>query len=248
MKIKFYAHASFRLEGDGIAVVTDPYTPGPEVSNFARIDEPADIVIMSSATDRFHSDPSHISGNPTVVNAVEVVTRHAVATEQGASTGASNGQGSGKVTVKGVTIQAFPSMESLTWAYGRDPEDNAMYLFTLEGIRFLHIGDIGNPLSAAHLAQLAGNVDVMFALTGGNSTIALDDLDAAIQVIKPRVIIPMHYFHPKGRLKILPLSDFLSRYPNEMITQVGGSELELTQEVLSTLPTTPHIYVLEQSR
>ena len=26
MKIKFYAHASFRLEGDGLAVITDPYT------------------------------------------------------------------------------------------------------------------------------------------------------------------------------------------------------------------------------
>ena len=25
MKIKFYAHASFRLEADGLAVTTDPY-------------------------------------------------------------------------------------------------------------------------------------------------------------------------------------------------------------------------------
>jgi len=25
MKIKFYAHASFRLEGDGLAIVTDPF-------------------------------------------------------------------------------------------------------------------------------------------------------------------------------------------------------------------------------
>src|SRR3954451_13231339 len=114
MKIKFYAHASFRLEADGIAIVTDPYTPGPQVSNFDPIDEPADIVIMSSATDRFHSDPSHILGNPTVVNAVDVV--------------ASKGDG---VVVKGVTIQAYPSMESLTWDFGRDPEDNAMYRFEL---------------------------------------------------------------------------------------------------------------------
>jgi L-ascorbate metabolism protein UlaG (beta-lactamase superfamily) len=228
MKIKFYAHASFRLEGDGVVVVTDPYTPGPAVSNFDPIMEEADVVIMSSATDRFHSDPSHILGNPAIVNAVEIV-------------GAPDSQ----VTVKGVPIRAIPSMESLTFDFGRDPEDNAMYLFEIEGIRFLHIGDIGNPLSPEQLAQLAGKVDVMFALTGGNATIALDDLDRAIEGIGPRVVIPMHYFHPKGRLKILPVSEFLDRYPPAVVTKVEGSELELTKE---TLPASQHIYVLEQSR
>ena len=231
MKIKFYAHASFRLEGDGVAVITDPYTPGPTVSNFDPINEPADLVIMSSATDRFHSDPSHVLGNPTVVNAVEVVAK-----EEG---------GENKRTVKGVPIEAFPSMESLTWDFGRDPEDNAMYLFKLGGLRFLHIGDIGNPLSEQQLAALAGQVDVMFALTGGNATIALDALDTAIQAINPRVIIPMHYFHPKGRLKILPVTEFTNRYPAEKVTFVGGTELELTP---ATLPPAQHIYVLEQSR
>jgi L-ascorbate metabolism protein UlaG (beta-lactamase superfamily) len=231
MKIKFYAHASFRLEGNGVAVVTDPYTPGPEVSNFDPIQEAADLVIMSSATDRFHSDPSHVLGNPLVVNAVEVVSQI--------------GNEANQVTVKGVPIRAFPSMESLTWEYGRDPEDNAMYLFELEGIRFLHIGDIGNALTEKQLEALAGQVDVMFALTGGNATIALDDLDTAIQAIQPRVIIPMHYFHPKGRLKILPVTEFTKRYPADMVTLVGGSELELTP---ATLPATQHIYVLEQSR
>ena len=37
MKIKFYAHASFRLEADGLAVITDPYTPGPQNSGFDPI-------------------------------------------------------------------------------------------------------------------------------------------------------------------------------------------------------------------
>ncbi len=228
MKIKFYAHASFRLEANGVAVVTDPYTPGPEVSNFDPINETADLVIMSSATDRFHSDPSHVLGNPLVVNAVEVVNQEQSAT-----------------VAKGVPIRAFPSSESLTWDYGRDPEDNAMYLFELEGLRFLHIGDIGNALSEEQLAALAGQVDVMFALAGGNSTIALDDLEKAIQAIQPRVIIPMHFFVPQGRLKILPVTEFINRYPAEMVTHVQGSELELTR---ATLPETQHIFLLEQSR
>jgi L-ascorbate metabolism protein UlaG (beta-lactamase superfamily) len=120
-----------------------------------------------------------------------------------------------------------------------------MYLFELEDIRFLHIGDIGNPLSEQHLAALAEQVDVMFALTGGHATISLDDLDAAIQAIQPRVIVPMHYFHPKGRLKILPVDDFVKRYPAEKVTFVGGPEMEITR---ASLPLTQHIFVLEQSR
>jgi hypothetical protein len=48
VKIRFYAHASFRLEADELAVITDPYTPGPQNSGFNPIDEPADIVISMS--------------------------------------------------------------------------------------------------------------------------------------------------------------------------------------------------------
>lgn len=223
MKIKFYAHASFRLEGEGLAIVTDPYTP--EASGFDPIHEPADIVIMSSATDSFHSDPSHVLGDPIVVNALEIPA--------------------GGATVKGLTIHSFPTSESLTYDFGRDPNANAMYHFTLEGIRILHMGDVGNPVEAEHLAALKGEVDLLFALTGGHATIALDDLEKAIAAIEPRVIIPMHYYSPRGVLDILPVTAFTDRYPQERVRWIGGPELSLTQ---ANLPAEPHVYVLEQSR
>jgi len=225
MKIKFYAHACFRLEGDGLAVITDPYTPGPGGSQFEPVDEPADIVLMSSATDTFHSDPSHIQGGPMIINALEIPPE-------------------GR-TIKGLHLRSFDSMESLTYDYGRDPDANAMYLFTLDGLRILHLGDIGNPVAKKQLQALHGNVDIMFALTGDQPTITLDDLETAIQAIEPRVIIPMHYYHPRGRLKILPVTAFTDRQPAGSITWVGGSELTLTSE---TLPAERHIYVLEQCR
>ncbi len=226
MKIRFYAHASFRLEADGLAVITDPYTPGPQNSGFDPIDEPADVVIMSSATDPFHSDPSHVRGDPTVVNALELPPEGA--------------------EVRGLHIRAFPAMESMTFDFGRDPDANAMYLFTLGGLRVLHMGDIRNPLSQEHLDALRGNVDVLFALTGAHATIALEDLDAAIEAIGPGVVIPMHYYSPRGVLDIEPVDTFLERHPADSITQVGGPELELTPESLPT--EAPRIYVLEQSR
>jgi L-ascorbate metabolism protein UlaG (beta-lactamase superfamily) len=230
VKITFYAHASFRLEADGLAVVTDPYTPGPKPgSGFNPIDEPADIVIMSSSTDTFHSDPSHIRGDPVVIDALALPPEG--------------------TNVKGVPIRPFPAMESLTFdfqgEFGRNPDANALYLFTLGGLRVLHLGDTGNPIPPEHLDALRGNVDIMLALAGAHATIAYDDLDVAIKAIGPRVIIPMHYYSPRGWLQIEPVDSFLSRYPANMITRVGRPHLELTP---ATLPAERHIYVLEQSR
>ena len=230
MKIKFYAHASFRLEADGLVVVTDPYTPGPGHSGFDPIEEAADLVIMSSATDDFHSDPGHVRGGPMVVNALELPPEGAEA--------------------RGVPIRSFRAYESKTFDYqsefGRDPDANALYHFTLGGLRVLHMGDIGNPVAREHLEALRGQVDILLALTGEHATIALDDLDDAIKAISPRVVIPMHYFHPRGVLKIEPVQRFLDRLPPASVTRVGGTELELTPE---TLPSdAPHVFVLEQSR
>ncbi len=89
---------------------------------------------------------------------------------------------------------------------------------------------------------------MLFALAGAHATIALDDLDdldAAIDAIGPRVVIAMHYYSPRGVLDIEPVDTFLERHPADSITRVDGPELELTPE---SLPTAPHIYVLEQSR
>jgi L-ascorbate metabolism protein UlaG (beta-lactamase superfamily) len=232
MKITFYAHASFRLEADGIVVVTDPYTPGPRASGFGRIDEPADLVIMSSATDSFHSDPSHVLGDPVVVNALALPPEG--------------------VTACGIAIRGFEAYESLTFDYqaesGRDADANALYLFTLGGLRVLHMGDLGNPMSAEHLAALRGQVDILFALTGAHATIALDDLDVAIEAIGPRVVIPMHYRAARGVLNIEPVERFLERVPADRVTRVGGTTLELTPETLPAASDAPHVFVLEQSR
>lgn len=226
MKIRFYAHASFRLETPELTVITDPFTPGPNGSGFEPINEAADLVIMSSSTDSFHSDASHVRGHPTIVDALALPPE-------------------GR-EVCGIAIRPFPAMESLTYDFGdRDPDANAMYTFTLGGVRIMHMGDIGHPVAPAHIARLAGKVDLLFALTGGHATIGLDDLDAAIAAIGPRAVIPMHYYHPRGVLDIAPVEDFLARHPPEAIMRVGGPELDLRPE---TLPRTPHIYVLEQAR
>jgi L-ascorbate metabolism protein UlaG (beta-lactamase superfamily) len=219
MRIKWYGHACFRIEGDKIAVVTDPYTP--EDAGLDPVDEPADVVVMSSATDRFHSDASMVPGDPKILNALEIADR-------------------GPVEVNYVAFEALPTMESLT--HKESPDENAIYRFELEGISILHLGDLGNPLTDEQLALLRGRVDILLALTGGPPTIELEDLERAIEEIRPRVVIPMHYQIPKLKLDILPLEAFTSRYPEDVVTRVGATEVEFS---LDTLPRTLRVYVLE---
>jgi len=219
MKIKWYGHACFRIEGDGIAIVTDPYTP--EVAGLDPVDEPADVVIMSSATDKFHSEASIVPGSPEILNALEIAGR-------------------GLVEVNGVVFEALPTMESRK--YKESPDENAIYRFELEDMSILHLGDLGNPLTDEQLARLRGRVDILLALTGGPPTIELDDLDRAIEEIGPRVVIPMHYQIPKLKLDILPLEAFTSRYQEDVVTRVGATDVEMS---FDTLPRTLRIFVLE---
>ncbi len=219
MKIKWYGHACFRIEGDGIVIVTDPYTP--EVAGLNPVDEPADVVVMSSTTDRFHSGFSMVPGDPKILNALEIAGR-------------------GPVEVNNVVFEALPTMESLK--HKESPDENAIYRFELEGISILHLGDLGNPLTAEQLTLLRGRVDILLALTGGPPTIELEDLEWTIEEIGPRVVIPMHYQIPKLKLNILPLEAFTARYPDDVVTRVGTREVEFS---FDTLPRTLRIYVLE---
>jgi L-ascorbate metabolism protein UlaG (beta-lactamase superfamily) len=226
LKIKFYAHACFRLEGNDRTIVTDPYEP--KASHFDPIDEPADLVILSSAKDRFHNDPSHVRGNPAVVNAVTIP------------------KGGGSYA--GVTVRAFPCRERAKLKLlmvGFLPRKNAMYAFNLDGLRVLHTGDIGVPFKPSYLDELRDKVDVMFALSGGVHNIDPGRLMEDIREIRPKVVIPMHFYSPKGVLEILPVEDFMARFPKDRVMRAGSSEMEITPD---SLPSETTLHVLEQSR
>jgi L-ascorbate metabolism protein UlaG (beta-lactamase superfamily) len=225
MKIKFYAHSCFRLEGETRTIVTDPYEPA--LSWFDPINEPANLVLMSSNTDRFHCDPTHVQGNPRVVNTLEI---------------------NGRQTIDGLEVRSFHARER--WQLPliirlMRPRSSAMYAFTLDGLRIFHTGDIGRRFKKEEIEELRGKVDVMFALAGGVHNIEVDDMKKAIDAIAPKVVIPMHYFSPKGRLKILPVEEIARRFPADRVVRVGGPEMEVTP---ASLPAETRLYILEQSR
>lgn len=218
MKITWLAHASFLIEGNGLRIITDPYEPN-EVMNLPPVQEPADIVLRSSDDDEAHCYIGTIPPGFELITATEIV-----------DTGA---------TVHGMKVNAVWSQESLI--HKEVARDNAMYRFTLEGIHITHMGDVGNALSEAQLAALAGT-DILLALAGGPPTIELPDLHAVIARIQPKVVIPMHYRIPGPRFSMRPVTDFTAHYPQERVRWVEGSAVSFSQE---TLPAATEVVVLQ---
>lgn len=226
MILKWYGHASFRITAsDGTSIITDPYTP--ETCGYDPIIEPADLVLISSATDTFHCRADLIPGEHAVVNALEL---------------ARNG---GSCVERGIPIRAVQSMEAYSH---RDfhPDDNGMYRFEVDGIHIGHMGDMGNPLSAAQMAFFEG-VDVLLALAGGYPTIELPDLKAVIDHVQPKLVVPMHFrtlrWRPQSQHWI---AAFLDLFDPANVDFAIATQVTLTREGLTgeTLPPSTRALVL----
>ncbi|MCK5654497.1 MAG: MBL fold metallo-hydrolase, partial [Dehalococcoidia bacterium] len=67
MKVKWLGHSAFIITSDeGIKIITDPFEPGTFGVNYGKIEEAADIVVVS------HEHPDHnyvkgVPGNPQVI-------------------------------------------------------------------------------------------------------------------------------------------------------------------------------------
>jgi L-ascorbate metabolism protein UlaG (beta-lactamase superfamily) len=221
MLVKWYGHACFRLEGGGVSVVTDPYTP--ELAGLLPVRAEADAVVISSALDGAHSNAAMIAGSPRVLNALDAVAAPVAIAD-------------------GVVVEAVAAMEGIDRP--DDPKANALYRFELDGVSVCHMGDVGRRLSREQLAPLRGRVDVLLALAGGGLTIALPDLDDAIAEIGPRVVIPMHYRTPSLRYQVGTVEEFLDRRPGDPAIRHAGATMEITRD---TLPGVLTVHVLAPS-
>ena len=207
MKLKWYGHASFRITADsGSSIITDPYDP--RTAGYKPFTEPADVVVISSDNDSFHCNEHLIPGEHITINALELAR-------------------SGQARVEhGVRFTAVEAMEALNHRE-HDPDQNGMYRMVVDGISIGHMGDIGNALTQAQLEFFSG-VDVLLALAGGHPTLELDDLETAIKVIKPKLVIPMHFrtltYKPRNTVWI---ERFLEYFDDSQVDFACSSEIEL---------------------
>ena len=115
--------------------------------------------------------------------------------------------------------------------------ENIMYNCIINGMSFLHAGDLGHILDEKTIDAI-GPVDILFIPIGGTYTLDAQGAWEVILKLKPKITIPMHYKIEGLSLPIAPLDDFLdvAKYP---VIKVGN-EIDIEKE---ELPNEPEIWV-----
>lgn len=221
MKVKWLGHASMLMtSGDGLRVVTDPYTPGAFGLDYAPIDVEADIVTLSH-DHADHNNVSAVKGNPNVV------------------------KGSGVYNVKSVAFQGIDCYHDDS--SGSQRGGNTIFCFSLDGIRVCHLGDLGHPLRPEDQAQigpvdlLASPADVLLIPVGGNFTIDASVAAETCRRLNPKVVIPMHYRNKRcPDFPVTGVEEFLTLM--DKVRRADGNEVEFHKD---SLPDTTEVVVLE---
>ncbi len=203
MRLRYFGHSCFGLEAPGVSLLMDPYLSGAFQNRFRYRHIPGtwDLALVSHE----HDDHNHIApsfGQPVVVR--------------------------GPAEHLGVRVQAFPGKHGD--AGGRVDAQVRIFRFALEGVTFIHPGDLAGPVSEDLAANLRP-VEVLFLPVGGTFTAGPQEALALIEQLQPKYAVPMHYLLPAADLTILPLAEFLKVNPWP-VKKLDQSTLELSKETL----------------
>ena len=217
LQITWLGHAAFLLEPTtGPRVLLDPYR-APDAGSYAPLAVSADVVLASHPNPKYHSHWKAASGEPVRLNGLDVAS-------------APDG-----VTIQGVNFHAVQ-----VWESAERTVPVSMPYFEIGGLSVCHSGDLGHALSPEEVAPIRG-VDVFLAVAGGPPTVTLPDLKAAIDLIQPRLVIPMHYQNGKSNLPILPIDDFLALFEPHQSVRHASPTLTLCRK---DLPSKMRVIVL----
>lgn len=115
-------------------------------------------------------------------------------------------------------------------AQGAKRGPNTMRIFEAEGLKAIHLGDIGCMPPEADLEKLKG-ADVCLVPVGGFYTIDAVQAKALMDILQPKIVIPMHFrLGDMGFAEIGTLDEFTKLYAPENVRFAGTDTLELTKE------------------
>lgn len=202
VSVKWLGHACFEVKGK-VVLVTDPHD-GKSLGIKPPASQ-ADVVLIS------HSHYDHCDGLPLVSKGDTEVLKEFL----------------GEKVVKGVKIWGLKTYHDLS--KGEQRGVNVAYLFEFEGIRFLHLGDLGHVLGSDFIERVKP-VDVLFVPVGGTFTIDHSGATKIYNEIKPRITIPMHFKTAGLNLPLTSADTFLAGKAEAR--RLGVNSLEISKQSL----------------
>lgn len=192
MKLTYFGHAMFLLEGDGTSVLIDPYDEQCGYT-LPRL-TPGFVVVSHEHFD--HNNVKLAQGAPTIIRALRDEGKDWADLHE---------------RLGPFALSSVPTYHDE--AKGSKRGKNAMLIFEGEGLRLVHTGDLGHALSTDQVKAL-GRVDVLLLPVGGHYTIDAREAHGVVEQVQPRVVIPMHYKTEVNEgWPITPVEPFISGRP-----------------------------------
>ncbi len=217
MKIKWYGHAAFLLTtATGTRIIIDPYRSGAfgGALSYGKITDEADVVLTSHDHDD-HNYTDDIGGK---------FQRLAAA---------------GTYELEGLTVRAVETFHDAS--EGKERGENLVFVVEADGLRVVHLGDLGHALSTETLRRI-GRADVLLIPVGGFYTIDAKEAALIMGALGPAVTVPMHFKTEKCDFPIAGVEEFVKGKSQVRVAE--GAEIEVTKE---GLPKTPEIIVLRHA-
>ncbi|MFN8471818.1 MAG: MBL fold metallo-hydrolase [Anaerolineae bacterium] len=217
MEISWLGYSAFRIKSRDGFVVQDPYSGKTlGVPSIARTT--ADIVTISHEH-AGHNNADAVKGDPYVV------------------------RGPGEYEVKGIFVFGIPTYHDAK--KGAVHGSNTVYVLDTEEMRVCHLGDLGH-IPTQTQAEGIGSVDVLFVPVGGGNALTPSQAVEVINMLDPRIVIPMHYSMEGEDGKLEKLDKFLRAMGMEEKEVSHQDTLKVTKKDLPEDGT--QVVVLEPKR
>ena len=214
MLIRWHGHACFELRSEkGVTVVIDPH------DGYSLGIEPPDV-----KADYILITHEHFDHNAT--NVVAKPTSKIVRMRSGEFS---------LNDIKVVGVRAYHDR-----VRGRRRGEVVMYRLLIDGIYVTHLGDLGHVLTDEQIKKLTPT-NVLLIPVGGTFTIEPHEAWEVARVLRPNIVVPMHYWVSGMNLPLKPVDNFLKLVTWEVI-KLGAREFEITKE---SLPTESRVFLLK---
>jgi L-ascorbate metabolism protein UlaG (beta-lactamase superfamily) len=215
VRITFVGHSTFRIETPGGLVIA---------TDFARYAGPGrlpDIVTMN------HAHSTHYTNFP------DPAIKHVLRGWNPEGGAAQHNLSVGDVLIRNVTT------DIRSWMTGQFEKDgNSIFIFEIAGLCIGHLGHLHHTLGPEHLG-LIGQLDVVMVPVDGSYTMEQGAMVEVLQILKARLIVPMHMFGPTT------LASFLRRLGETFVIETNPGPTFTVST--ASLPPQPKVLVLPGS-
>jgi L-ascorbate metabolism protein UlaG (beta-lactamase superfamily) len=205
VRIRWYGQSSFLVAGER-SVFIDPFGDmSPAASRGIEFGYPpiegvrAELVLVTHEH-ADHNAVDVIGGSPTVLRST-----------------------AGRLESPLGEVLAVASEHDNVAGTARGP--NTIFCFSLDGVRFCHLGDFGQSALRPEQREAIGSVDVLFVPVGGGPTIGGAPAAELVRGLAPRVVVPMHY--RTDAINFLEPPDAFLDALGARIERLGESEAEV---------------------